>query len=70
VITRSILVELTMSLNSKHIGADLNFARAQPHRDRVDGNKGASEINIQKEIAELLTRSKLQTVDEYTAKFA
>ncbi|WP_339708242.1 acyl-CoA carboxylase subunit beta [Algoriphagus aquimarinus] len=58
-------------MNSKHIGADLNFAWPTAEI-AVMGAKGASEIIFRKEIAESEDpEAKLQEkVDEYTAKFA
>ncbi|PZX53369.1 acyl-CoA carboxylase subunit beta [Algoriphagus chordae] len=58
-------------MNSKHIGADLNFAWPTAEI-AVMGAKGASEIIFKKEIAEAEDpESKLQEkVDEYTSKFA
>lgn len=58
-------------MNSKHIGADLNFAWPSAEI-AVMGAKGASEIIFKKEIAEAADpEAKLQEkVDEYTAKFA
>ncbi|UZD24700.1 acyl-CoA carboxylase subunit beta [Algoriphagus halophytocola] len=58
-------------MNSKHIGADLNFAWPTAEI-AVMGAKGASEIIFKKEIAEAEDpEAKLQEkVDEYTAKFA
>ncbi|RAI87133.1 acyl-CoA carboxylase subunit beta [Algoriphagus yeomjeoni] len=58
-------------MNSKHIGADLNFAWPTAEI-AVMGAKGASEIIFKKEIAEAKDpEAKLQEkVDEYTAKFA
>lgn len=58
-------------MNSKHIGADLNFAWPTAEI-AVMGAKGASEIIFKKEIAEAADpEAKLQEkVDEYTAKFA
>lgn len=58
-------------MNSKHIGADLNFAWPTAEI-AVMGAKGASEIIFRKEIAEAEDpEAKLQEkVDEYTAKFA
>ncbi len=58
-------------MNSKHIGADLNFAWPTAEI-AVMGAKGASEIIFKKEIAEAEDPElKLQEkVDEYTAKFA
>jgi propionyl-CoA carboxylase beta chain len=57
-------------MNSKHIGADLNFAWPTAEI-AVMGAKGASEIIFKKEIAEAAdSEAKLQEkVDEYTAKF-
>lgn len=58
-------------MNSKHIGADLNFAWPTAEI-AVMGAKGASEIIFKKEIAEAADpEAKLQEkVDEYTSKFA
>jgi len=58
-------------MNSKHIGADLNFAWPTAEI-AVMGAKGASEIIFKKEIAEAADpQAKLQEkVDEYTSKFA
>ncbi len=58
-------------MNSKHIGADLNFAWPTAEI-AVMGAKGAAEIIFKKEIAEAEDpEAKLQEkVDEYTAKFA
>jgi propionyl-CoA carboxylase beta chain len=58
-------------MNSKHIGADLNFAWPTAEI-AVMGARGASEIIFKKEIAEAADpEAKLQEkVDEYTAKFA
>ncbi|WP_144603252.1 acyl-CoA carboxylase subunit beta [Algoriphagus algorifonticola] len=58
-------------MNSKHIGADLNFAWPTAEI-AVMGAKGASEIIFRKEIAEAEDpEAKLQEkVDDYTAKFA
>jgi len=58
-------------MNSKHIGADLNFAWPTAEI-AVMGAKGASEIIFKKEIAESEDpEAKLQEkVDEYTSKFA
>ncbi|MFC3879244.1 acyl-CoA carboxylase subunit beta [Algoriphagus namhaensis] len=58
-------------MNSKHIGADLNFAWPTAEI-AVMGAKGAAEIIFKKEIAEAEDpETKLQEkVDEYTAKFA
>jgi propionyl-CoA carboxylase beta chain len=58
-------------MNSKHIGADLNFAWPTAEI-AVMGAKGAAEIIFKKEIAEADDRDeKLQEkIDEYTAKFA
>ena len=58
-------------MNSKHIGADLNYA--WPHAEiAVMGAKGASEIIFKKEIAEADDKeAKLQEkVKDYTEKFA
>ena len=58
-------------MNSKHIGADLNYAWPMAEI-AVMGAKGASEIIFRKEIAEADDKeAKLQEkVDEYTEKFA
>ncbi|WP_226390926.1 acyl-CoA carboxylase subunit beta [Penaeicola halotolerans] len=58
-------------MNSKHIGADLNFAWPMAEI-AVMGAKGAAEIIFKKEISEAVDKeAKLQEkVDEYTAKFA
>ncbi|HSJ69303.1 MAG TPA: acyl-CoA carboxylase subunit beta [Anditalea sp.] len=58
-------------MNSKHIGADLNFAWPSAEI-AVMGAKGAAEIIFKKEISEAENpEEKLQEkVDEYTAKFA
>ncbi|GJM27878.1 MAG: methylmalonyl-CoA carboxyltransferase [Cyclobacteriaceae bacterium] len=58
-------------MNSKHIGADLNFAWPTAEI-AVMGAKGASEIIFKKEIAEAEDKqAALQAkVDDYTAKFA
>ena len=58
-------------MNSKHIGADLNYAWPTAEI-AVMGAKGAAEIIFKKEIAEAADpEAKLQEkVDEYTAKFA
>ena len=58
-------------MNSKHIGADLNFAWPTAEI-AVMGAKGASEIIFKKEIAEAADpEAKLQEkVSEYTSKFA
>jgi propionyl-CoA carboxylase beta chain len=58
-------------MNSKHIGADLNYAWPSAEI-AVMGAKGASEIIFRKEISEAENpEAKLQEkVDEYTAKFA
>jgi propionyl-CoA carboxylase beta chain len=58
-------------MNSKHIGADLNFAWPTAEI-AVMGAKGASEIIFKKEISEAANPdAKLQEkVDEYTSKFA
>jgi propionyl-CoA carboxylase beta chain len=58
-------------MNSKHIGADLNYAWPTAEI-AVMGAKGAAEIIFKKEIAEAENpEAKLQEkVDEYTAKFA
>jgi len=58
-------------MNSKHIGADLNFAWPTAEI-AVMGAKGAAEIIFKKEISEAENpEEKLQEkVDEYTAKFA
>mgnify|MGYP002777955449 CR=1 FL=1 len=58
-------------MNSKHIGADLNYAWPTAEI-AVMGAKGAAEIIFKKEIAEAANpETKLQEkVDEYTQKFA
>ena len=58
-------------MNSKHIGADMNYAWPMAEI-AVMGAKGASEIIFRKEIAEAAdSEAKLQEkVDEYTEKFA
>ncbi|WP_297338455.1 acyl-CoA carboxylase subunit beta [Algoriphagus sp.] len=58
-------------MNSKHIGADLNFAWPSAEI-AVMGAKGAAEIIFRKEISEAENpEAKLQEkVDEYTEKFA
>lgn len=58
-------------MNSKHIGADLNYAWPTAEI-AVMGAKGASEIIFKKEIAEAADpQAKLtEKVDEYTRKFA
>lgn len=58
-------------MNSKHIGADMNYAWPMAEI-AVMGAKGASEIIFRKEIAEAEdSEAKLQEkVDEYTEKFA
>lgn len=58
-------------MNSKHIGADLNYAWPTAEI-AVMGAKGAAEIIFKKEIADAADpEAKLQEkVDEYTAKFA
>ncbi|MFN6944563.1 MAG: acyl-CoA carboxylase subunit beta [Cytophagaceae bacterium] len=58
-------------MNSKHIGADLNFAWPMAEI-AVMGAKGAAEIIFKREIAEAKDpEAKLQEkVDEYTEKFA
>lgn len=58
-------------MNSKHIGADLNYAWPTAEI-AVMGAKGAAEIIFKKEIAEAKDpQAKLdEKVDEYTAKFA
>lgn len=58
-------------MNSKHIGADLNFAWPMAEI-AVMGAKGAAEIIFRKEIAEDEDpQAKLQEkIDEYTEKFA
>ncbi len=58
-------------MNSKHIGADLNYAWPTAEI-AVMGAKGAAEIIFKKEIAEAEDpEGKLQEkVDDYTAKFA
>ena len=58
-------------MNSKHIGADMNFA--WPNAEiAVMGAKGASEIIFKKEIAEAADPAKklLEKEAEYAAKFA
>jgi len=58
-------------MNSKHIGADINYA--WPGAEiAVMGAKGASEIIFRKEIREAEDPdAKLQEkIDEYTARFA
>ncbi|TRX53777.1 acyl-CoA carboxylase subunit beta [Fulvivirga sp. M361] len=58
-------------MNSKHIGADMNFA--WPNAEiAVMGAKGASEIIFKREIAQSEDpEAKLQEkIDEYTSKFA
>lgn len=58
-------------MNSKHIGADLNYAWPTSEI-AVMGAKGAAEIIFRKEISEAADpESKLaEKVDEYTSKFA
>ncbi|SIS82963.1 propionyl-CoA carboxylase beta chain [Belliella pelovolcani] len=58
-------------MNSKHIGADLNFAWPTAEI-AVMGAKGAAEIIFKREIAEAANpEEKLQEkIDDYTAKFA
>lgn len=58
-------------MNSKHIGADLNYAWPTAEI-AVMGAKGAAEIIFKKEISEATDQAaKLnEKVDEYTAKFA
>jgi propionyl-CoA carboxylase beta chain len=58
-------------MNSKHIGADLNYAWPTAEI-AVMGAKGAAEIIFKKEIAEAENpEAKLnEKVDEYTRKFA
>jgi propionyl-CoA carboxylase beta chain len=58
-------------MNSKHIGADMNYAWPTAEI-AVMGAKGASEIIFKKEISEAVDpETKLQEkVDEYTHKFA
>lgn len=58
-------------MNSKHIGADLNFAWPSAEI-AVMGAKGAAEIIFKREIAEAEDpETKLQDkIEEYTAKFA
>jgi propionyl-CoA carboxylase beta chain len=58
-------------MNSKHIGADLNYAWPTAEI-AVMGAKGAAEIIFKKEIAEAANpEEKLQEkIDDYTAKFA
>ena len=58
-------------MNSKHIGADLNYAWPMAEI-AVMGAKGASEIIFKREIAAAVDpEAKLQEkVDDYTAKFA
>jgi propionyl-CoA carboxylase beta chain len=58
-------------MNSKHIGADLNYAWPTAEI-AVMGAKGAAEIIFRKEIAEAVDpQAKLnQKVEEYTLKFA
>lgn len=58
-------------MNSKHIGADMNFAWPMAEI-AVMGAKGAAEIIFRKEIAEAEDpQTKLQEkIDEYTEKFA
>jgi propionyl-CoA carboxylase beta chain len=58
-------------MNSKHIGADVNYAWPSAEI-AVMGAKGAAEIIFRREIAEAEDReAKLQEkIDEYTARFA
>ncbi len=58
-------------MNSKHIGADLNYAWPTAEI-AVMGAKGAAEIIFKKEISEATdpTAKLNEKVDEYTAKFA
>ena len=58
-------------MNSKHIGADMNYAWPMAEI-AVMGAKGAAEIIFKKEIAAASDKeTKLQEkVDEYTSKFA
>lgn len=58
-------------MNSKHIGADMNYAWPTAEI-AVMGAKGAAEIIFKKEISEAADKeAKLQEkIDEYTAKFA
>jgi propionyl-CoA carboxylase beta chain len=58
-------------MNSKHIGADMNYAWPTAEI-AVMGPKGASEIIFKKEISEAKDKdAKLQEkIDEYTTKFA
>jgi propionyl-CoA carboxylase beta chain len=58
-------------MNSKHIGADLNYAWPTAEI-AVMGAKGAAEIIFKREIAEAENpEARLQEkVDEYTRKFA
>jgi propionyl-CoA carboxylase beta chain len=58
-------------MNSKHIGADMNYAWPTAEI-AVMGAKGAAEIIFKKEISEAKDKeAKLQEkIDEYTAKFA
>jgi propionyl-CoA carboxylase beta chain len=58
-------------MNSKHIGADMNYAWPTAEI-AVMGAKGASEIIFKKEISEAARPDEKLTekVDEYTAKFA
>jgi len=58
-------------MNSKHIGADMNFAWPTAEI-AVMGAKGASEIIFKKEItqAENPEEKLKEKVDDYTAKFA
>lgn len=58
-------------MNSKHIGADMNYAWPTAEI-AVMGAKGAAEIIFKKEIAEAANpEEKLQEkIDDYTAKFA
>lgn len=58
-------------MNSKHIGADMNFAWPTAEI-AVMGAQGASEIIFRKEIAEAEDPNEMlqQKIDEYTEKFA
>jgi propionyl-CoA carboxylase beta chain len=58
-------------MNSKHIGADLNFAWPTAEI-AVMGAKGAAEIIFKKEISEAAnpTEKLQEKIDEYTSKFA
>ena len=71
VITRKAYEGAYDVMNSKHIGADLNYAWPMAEI-AVMGAKGAAEIIFKKEIAEAEdSEAKLQEkVEEYTAKFA